>query len=49
MTDLAPEYFKQIARLVDIKALKRANLKVVIDPMYGAGAGYLKRILRAAR
>jgi alpha-D-glucose phosphate-specific phosphoglucomutase len=45
MTDLDPEYFKQIAKLVDIKALKRAKLKVVIDPMYGAGSGYLKRIL----
>jgi alpha-D-glucose phosphate-specific phosphoglucomutase len=45
MTDLAPAYFKQIARLVDIEGLKRANLKVVIDPLYGAGIGYLKRIL----
>jgi alpha-D-glucose phosphate-specific phosphoglucomutase len=45
MADLAPDYFKQIAKLIDIKALKRARLKVIIDPMYGAGAGYLKRIL----
>ena len=45
MTDLAPEYFAQVARLVDIKALKRAKLKVIIDPLYGAGVGYLKRIL----
>jgi alpha-D-glucose phosphate-specific phosphoglucomutase len=45
ITDLAPVYFKQIARLVDIQGLKRAKLNVVIDPLYGAGAGYLKRIL----
>ncbi len=45
MTDLAPAYFKQIARLVDIESLRHAELKVVIDPMYGAGAGYLKKIL----
>ena len=45
MTDLAPVYFKQISKLVDIEGLKRANLKVVIDPLYGAGIGYLKRIL----
>jgi len=45
MSDLAPEYFEQIARLVDIEALRRTNLKIVIDPMYGAGAGYLKKIL----
>jgi alpha-D-glucose phosphate-specific phosphoglucomutase len=45
VTDLAPVYFKQISKLVDIEGLKRANLKVVIDPLYGAGIGYLKRIL----
>jgi alpha-D-glucose phosphate-specific phosphoglucomutase len=45
MSDLAPEYFNQINRLVDIEGLRRADLEVVIDPMYGAGAGYLKRIL----
>jgi alpha-D-glucose phosphate-specific phosphoglucomutase len=45
ISDLAPEYFEQIARLVDIESLRRAELKLVIDPMYGAGAGYLKKIL----
>jgi phosphomannomutase len=45
MSDLAPEYFEQVARLLDLDALKRADLKVVIDPMYGAGAGYLKKLL----
>jgi alpha-D-glucose phosphate-specific phosphoglucomutase len=45
MTDLTPEYFEQIARLVDIESLRRSNLSVIIDPMYGAGAGYLKKIL----
>jgi phosphomannomutase len=45
MADLAPEYFEQIGKLVDLGSLHRANLKVAIDPMYGAGAGYLKNIL----
>jgi alpha-D-glucose phosphate-specific phosphoglucomutase len=45
MTDLAPEYFTQVGRLIDINGLRRSGLKVVIDPMYGAGAGYLKKIL----
>ncbi len=45
ISNLAADYFKQVAGLVDIESLKRADLKVVIDPMYGAGAGYLKRIL----
>ncbi len=45
ISDLAPDYFTQINRLVDIESLKNTNLKVVIDPMYGAGDGYLKRVL----
>ena len=44
-TDLAPVYLEQIARLVDIDKLRNAGLNLVIDPMYGAGAGYLARIL----
>lgn len=43
--DLAPAYLKRIAELVDVEKLRRAGLKVVIDAMYGAGAGYLKMIL----
>ena len=45
MSDLAPAYFDQIARLVDIAGLRSTDLKLVVDPMYGAGAGYLKKIL----
>jgi len=48
-TDLEPIYFTQIARLVNLKKLKQAGLKVVIDPMYGAGAGYLKKALSGGR
>jgi phosphomannomutase len=44
-TDLDTAYFEQIARLVDLDRLKQAGLKLVIDPMYGAGAGYLTKIL----
>jgi phosphomannomutase len=44
-TDLDPVYFEQIARLVDLEGLRRSKLKLVIDPMYGVGAGYLKKIL----
>ncbi len=44
-TDLEPVYFKQIERLVDLEGLRKAGLKLVIDPMYGAGTGYLARVL----
>ena len=43
--DLAPIYSQQIAKLVNLEELRRAKLRVVIDPMYGAGAGYLKTLL----
>ncbi len=43
--DLAPTYFQQVAKLVDLSKLCQAKLKVVVDSMYGAGAGYLKTLL----
>jgi alpha-D-glucose phosphate-specific phosphoglucomutase len=43
--DLAPIYFKQVARLVNLNELRQAKLKIIIDPMHGAGAGYLKALL----
>ncbi|GAG26787.1 unnamed protein product, partial [marine sediment metagenome] len=36
--DLAPIYFQHVARLIDLDELRRARLKIVVDPMYGAGA-----------
>jgi phosphomannomutase len=44
-TDLDPVYFEQINRLVYLKQLRQARLKLAVDPMYGAGSGYLKRLL----
>ncbi|MBI2850752.1 MAG: phosphoglucomutase/phosphomannomutase family protein [Chloroflexi bacterium] len=43
--DLDPVYNKQIAKLVDLPSLRTAKLKVVIDSMHGAGAGYFKAFL----
>ena len=43
--DLAPIYDRQISRLIDLEALRKSKLKVVFDPMYGAGAGYPGRVL----
>ncbi len=43
--DLAPIYFDQLTELVDLDELRQARLKVVVDPMYGAGAGYFKVLL----
>ncbi|MEW6697932.1 MAG: phosphoglucomutase/phosphomannomutase family protein [Bacillota bacterium] len=42
------EYVKHIASVVDLQTIGKAGLKVVIDPMYGAGIGYLEHILGEA-
>ena len=38
-------YFEQIGKLVDLKLISGAGLKVMADAMYGAGGGYLPLIL----
>ena len=43
--DLSATYFEQLGRLVDLPALRHSDLKIVVDPMHGAGAGYLKALL----
>ena len=43
--DLAPLYLDRVAGLVDLDEIRRAGLRVVVDSMYGTGAGYLKTIL----
>ena len=43
--DLAPIYFEHLTSLIDLNELRRAKLKVVVDPMYGAGIGYFKTLL----
>ena len=43
--DLAPIYSRQLAKLIDLNELRQAKLKIVVDSMYGAGAGYFKMLL----
>ncbi len=43
--DLAPPYLDHIAQLMDVERIRRAGLRVALDSMYGAGAGYINRIL----
>lgn len=41
-----PDYFKQLARLLDFKTIRKARLKVAVELMYGTGRGYLDQILK---
>jgi len=47
--DPDPAYFKQMERLVNLEAIRRSNLKVIADSMYGAGIGYFKEILKGGK
>jgi phosphomannomutase len=41
LVDPRPSYRAQIARLIDVEAIRRAGLHILHDAMYGAGAGYV--------
>ncbi len=43
--DPAPEYLEHLSQLVDLERLRGAGMRVVADPMHGAGAGYLRQLL----
>eukprot|EP00825_Cyclidium_porcatum_P012357 TRINITY_DN16446_c0_g1_i2.p2 TRINITY_DN16446_c0_g1~~TRINITY_DN16446_c0_g1_i2.p2 ORF type:complete len:122 (-),score=23.66 TRINITY_DN16446_c0_g1_i2:105-470(-) len=43
--DIDREYINQILRVINPEAFSNRPLKVVVDPMYGSGVGYLDRIL----
>ncbi|HEU5393320.1 MAG TPA: phosphoglucomutase/phosphomannomutase family protein [Candidatus Methylomirabilis sp.] len=45
-TDPSPPYAERILALLDIPCLRRARLKVVVDPLYGTGRGYLDALCR---
>jgi phosphomannomutase len=43
--DPAPAYLTHLKDLIDVEPLKRANMNVIHDPMWGVGSGWLKHIL----
>ena len=44
--DLMTPYLDALRAAVDVEAIRAANLRVVVDPLYGAGRGYLAGLLR---
>ena len=43
--DPNPPYLERIESLIDLSAIRAAGFKVVVDAMFGAGAGYLPGLL----
>src|SRR3989338_3339801 len=44
--DPRPAYFARIKDMVNLSAIEKAKLKIVVDVMHGTGRGYLDHILR---
>ena len=43
--DPEPDYLAHVATLIDVAAIRSAGLNIVVDSMYGAGAGYFSKLL----
>ena len=43
--DPDPPYIERINELIDLPAIRNAGLRVSVDAMFGAGAGYLPRLI----
>ncbi|MDI6799156.1 MAG: phosphoglucomutase/phosphomannomutase family protein [Actinomycetota bacterium] len=43
--DTTTQYIEHIAGLIDLKTIKKSGLRLAFDPMFGAGAGPMKRLL----
>ena len=44
-SDLKQLYINNVKAMFDLDSLKRKRLRIVVDSMYGAGAGYFKELL----
>ncbi len=47
--DPIPAYLNQINRLLDIQPIRDAGLKILVDPMWGNGAGWFPRLLSGGK
>lgn len=43
--DVKPDYLKRLAELVDLQAIAKSKLRIVVDPFWGAGRGYALQLL----
>ncbi|MDD5286055.1 MAG: phosphoglucomutase/phosphomannomutase family protein [Desulfuromonadaceae bacterium] len=45
LVDPSEGYFHQISRYVDLDLIAKAGIQVLVDPMYGAGSGFIPKLL----
>ena len=46
--DIKPPYLKRLKEAVDLSAIAKSGIKIVFDPLWGAGRGYSDELLCAA-
>ncbi|HBG74205.1 MAG: phosphomannomutase [Chloroflexi bacterium GWB2_49_20] len=49
MFDASPEYIEHINKLIDVEPIKAAGLTVMVDAMWGNGAGWFKNLLEGGK
>jgi phosphomannomutase len=49
MFDPQPDYIAHVPELVDLDGLRASDLRVVVDSMHGAGAGYIRGLVSGGR
>lgn len=47
--DASPAYIEQVNHLIDLKPVKDAGLNVLVDPMWGNGAGWFPLLLKGGK
>lgn len=47
--DAAPAYIKHLGDLIDLEPIKAAGLTVLVDPMWGNGAGWFPNLLHGGK
>jgi phosphomannomutase len=45
LIDATESYFRQLASYVDLELIRKARIPAVVDPMYGAGTGFIPELL----
>jgi len=43
--DPSQEYLDRIRQIVDFKVIKKSKIKIIVDPLFSTGRGYLDRLL----
>jgi phosphomannomutase len=44
-TNLDEKYIAAVRDMIDIDAIKKSGVKIVLDAMYGSGSGYIEKVL----